>query len=124
MPKVVIAEKDLTTAEAIQYDDYIVLIPGTSAFKIDSKSYETGEEYYFKGSEGAKKFKKALFDYDKDFEDYEQHGPYKYSIKGNTVYNDDNVFFEIDMSRNYIVIGGEKYYRGDDAAMSAFKKEL
>ena len=41
------------------------------------------------------------------------------------MYNgDDNVFFEIDMSRNYIVIGGKKYYRGDDAAMNAFKKDL
>jgi len=80
--------------------------------------------YWFKSGQYMVSRAVISSDYDKDFEDYEQHGPYKYSIKGNTVYNDDNVFFEIDMSRNYIVIGGEKYYRGDDAAMSAFKKEL
>lgn len=81
--------------------------------------------YWFKSGQYMVSRAVISSDYDKDFEDYEQHGPYKYSIKGNIVYNgDDNIFFEIDMSRNYIVIGGEKYYRGADAAMSAFKKEL
>ena len=81
--------------------------------------------YWFKSGQYMLSRAVISSDYYEDFEDYEQHGPYKYSIKGNTVYNgDDNVFFEIDMSRNYIVIGGKKYYRGADAAMSAFKKDL
>jgi hypothetical protein len=81
--------------------------------------------YWFKSGQYMLSRAVISSDYYEDFEDWDQHGPYKYSIKGNTVYNGDgNVFFEIDMSRNYIVIGGKKYYRGDDAAMSAFKKDL
>ena len=57
MPKVIIAEKDLTSAEAIQYDDYIVFIPGTKEFTIGSKTYKAGEEEYFTS---ASKFKEAL----------------------------------------------------------------
>lgn len=53
MPKVVIAEKDLTSAEAIQYDDHIVLIPGEKAIA----NLEAGEEAYFTK---ASTFKKAL----------------------------------------------------------------
>ena len=43
MPKVIIAEKDLKSAPAIQYDDHIVLIPGTGLVK----GVALGEEKYF-----------------------------------------------------------------------------
>lgn len=55
MPKVVIAEKDLTNAEAIQYDDHIVLIPSEKAIS----GLEAGKEEYFTK---ASTFKKALDD--------------------------------------------------------------
>lgn len=62
MPKIVIAEKDLTNAEAIQYNDYIVLIPGTLGTPgSESGSYaptaQVGDEIYFNKVED---FKKAI----------------------------------------------------------------
>ena len=53
MPKVIIAEKDLTSAEAIQYDDHIVLIPGTKSIA----GLEAGAETYFTN---AAAFKNAI----------------------------------------------------------------
>ena len=54
MPKVIITEKDFTGAEAAQYDDYIVLIPGTRTLT----TLESGEvEAYFTSAE---KFREAL----------------------------------------------------------------
>ena len=43
MPKVIIAEKDLTNAEAIQFDDYITLFPSTVALS----DLGVGKEEYF-----------------------------------------------------------------------------
>jgi len=45
MPKVTIAEKDLTNAEVASFDDYITLIPGTSEKQVG------GYEEYFEGNE-------------------------------------------------------------------------
>jgi hypothetical protein len=78
MPKVIIAEKDLTNAEAIQNDDYIVLIPGTRALK----SNETEE--YFKDADT---FKKSLTEVEsgEDFWDLPSKMAYRLLKLGMTV---------------------------------------